>query len=302
MVDREVLPPYIISSDAECLLRRWAHSMEYDLPSATYFQDLKQDLQNNLTKATNTRVDIVTEEELRMGLQAYLVNETSPIISLDRAYINEENTKVAGFIDITRAVKADFTDIGLHPRPGYPTFARQIQLLKLALGPQPVTLVDDVIFSGEGVLEITNLLEKQGIVVKRVIAGIVIGEGQELIQDSADIEVVSVKTYGQVYDEVCQRDFMAGIPLSGRTVISGNDSWSAPYFSPFGHPEKWASIPASAAQKFSRFCLEQSLDVWGEIESIQNESIPAFAVPRRLSTDNSLISITKLLKQHLEAA
>ena len=131
-------------------------------------------------------------------------------------------------------------------------------------GVHEVALVDDVIFSGTVLERIINLLSRINIQVPIICAGIGIGEGINRIK-ATKRQVRCVRTYEKVIDEVCERDFYPGVPLSGR-LLAGGENIGIPYLLPFGNPESWASIPSQQAANFSKFCLRQTISLFDEIE------------------------------------
>ena len=140
-----------------------------------------------------------------------------------------------------------------------------------------------MIFSGDAVIEVAELFRARGTRVSTVLAAIAIGEGCKKIEE-AGIEVKSVVEYEDVKDEICERDFLAGVPFSGRTVYREDGShYSAPYFAPFGLPERWASIDdATAARKLSLYCIERSIELWQKVEDLNKMDILHSFVPRQL--------------------
>lgn len=288
--------PYIVSADAGGLLKRWGAENGFAMPSDAYFNDLAVDLRDELGRATDLDVEVVQQDELRNGMLHLMSGNELPAISLDRAYLTDN--EVDGYIDMTRAVDANFNDLGIRPRPGSAPLAQQLNALRTS-SESPIVLVDDVIFSGEGAVDISKSLAEVNRPVKLIIAGIAIAEGIERLNE-AGIEVACVREYEDVADEVCERDFLAAVPMSGRTVLGENgDHWSAPYFEPFGNAEKWASIPGETAPAFSRFCLSQSVELWSEIEKTSGRKVPVTAVPRKLKMTNGEESITIALRRHL---
>ena len=140
-----------------------------------------------------------------------------------------------------------------------------------------------MIFSGDAVIEVAELFRARGTRVSTVLAAIAIGEGCKKIEE-AGIEVKSVVEYEDVKDEICERDFLAGVPFSGRTVYREDGShYSAPYFAPFGLPERWASIDdATAVCKLSLYCIERSIELWQKVEDLNKMDILHSFAPRRL--------------------
>lgn len=294
----EVRPPYVVSADGFELVQRWAAEEGYKAPSEAYFADYSLELEAALREVTGVNVDVIEHAEIKDGLDDYVAHSIYPVISLDRVYL-QSNPNVAAYIDMTRAVDPEFTDLGLHPRPGRPDLNQQIEELRTEKE-APVVVVDDVIFTGEGIVDLQNRLKKVGRPVTAVFAGIGIGHGVELIKRSG-IDVICLRIYDDVTDEVCQRDFLAAIPFSGRTVIGWDGQvWSAPYLQPFGNPEKWATIPKGRVKEFSRFCLGHSIALWDEVQKHSGMDVPIGLVPRVLTgmSDNGE-SITKFLGRHL---
>jgi hypothetical protein len=146
--------------------------------------------------------------------------------------------------------------------------------------------VDDVIFSGDGAVVLVEKFKAIGLPIANIIAGIGIKEGIDKLR-AAGVVVSCVKSYDDVADEVCERDFLAGVPMSGRTVVGDEGAhWSAPYFEPYGNPEKWASIPSESQRAMSLFCLSQSLRLWDKMEELNGGAIADHDVPRPLKGAN----------------
>jgi hypothetical protein len=299
--------PYVVSADVAGLLGPWAIENDFSLPSQNYFDDLTKDLGTQLRTSTGLDVEIVPETEMRDGMERLVAASPVPVISLDRAYFPDNHPGISSNIDVTRAVRLQtdgngrrtFVSAGaLAPRPGFRPLHEQLEALRSSER-SPITLVDDVIFSGEGAVDLVRKLRAVGRPVDRIIAGIGIREGIDLLE-GIGVEVACVREYEAVADEVCERDFVAGVPMSGRTVLGEDGNhWSAPYFLPFGDPESWASIPSGNCQQFSRFCLERSVYLWSSVEAASDRLVPVSAMPRRLEGLNAQESVTMVLRQHL---
>lgn len=286
--------PYVVSADIAGLIGEWAEENQYISPSKTYLSDVSLDLKDALEEATKAEIIIVEEELIRSGLVRLIEEIEYPVVSLDRAYVKDTDPNLAGFFDMTRAVDKNFNGIGIHPRPGALSINNQLFSFANYSGTeQPIALVDDVVFSGEGIVEIAQKFAEIGRPVRKIITGVGITEGIELVEKN-DIEISVVTEFDEVIDEVCERDFISGVPMSGRTVIDGDVSWSAPYFAPFGDAVRWASIPDEAERKFSEFCLRLSVQLWKDIEAI-NGDIPTTDIPRPLRPLSAHQSISKAL-------
>lgn len=298
------IPPYIVSSDVYGLMRHWAQNSGAELPSEAFFDDNKAALAHDLKMATDAQVEVVDQQELEEGMRKLVDDSDGPVISLDRAYLKTGHEKIIGHVDATRAVNEYHADIGLMPRPGADSLEKQLKAAA-ALHDGHVNLIDDVIFSGDGTLALAERLIAHGQPVRRVYAGIGIAGGIKKIEE-AGIEVICVKTYDDVMDEVCERDFYPGVPMSGRTVLSGDGQhWSAPYLLPMGSVE-WASIQHDRAIAFSASRLICALEMWHGIEEASGRKILASEVPRQLKVPQTLetyagkvLSITEVLQSYL---
>jgi hypothetical protein len=256
-------------------MARWATVSGNALPPRDFFRELTQALQSELGEVFKARVEVVPHDELKAGIDRLAGGSPYPVVSFDRAYADADTPNLIGYIDVTRFVDRTYGDLGVHGRDGYP-FGRSENYNRFYVdskaGPQAIVLVDDVIFSGENLAADIGYLRRLGRPVKQVIAGVGIGEGVRTIE-ATGTAVTSVRYYEDVIDEVCERDFFACVPLSGRTVLdTSNPSyprWSAPYFEPFGNPQKWASVPVQSVERFSRSCLIRSITLW---EAVERES------------------------------
>lgn len=298
IVENNKQNPYVISADVHDLLRKYFFSTGYSLPNEEFFQGLSDEMRSVLREYFGN-VDVVSEVELKTGINKLAAESPYPIIAIDRVYLNRPEIRAyAGAIDMTRTVNEHFEDIEeVSPRPGYPPISKQLQYFKAEI-PSPVTLIDDVIFSGKGILRLSQMLESVGRPVRQVICGIGIAEGVKGLED-VGINVRCIREYQDVIDEVCERDFYACVPFSGRTVVDKNgQNWSAPYFEPFGNPQKWASIPPEQIISFSEFCLSQSITLWRRIEQLSRERVPTHAVPRKIRGLKKDASVSRALTEH----
>jgi hypothetical protein len=305
MKSEQISKPYVVSGDVEGLMRRWStRQTEILIPSATFFADLQEGLKDQLGLCFDGGVVMVSEERLRHELREKISQAGVPIVSMDRAYIDEEAGSQVRYLESTRAVNSQMEDVGLIERNGYGSVDDQIRTLseeiKTNLGTNELCLVDDVIFSGGCMEEVIRKFEKQGMRITRVIVGVGVDEGLDKLEQMG-IEVDCVERFAGVIDEICERDFYAGVPLSGRCVLADNgDVFGAPYFLPFGNPEKWASIPTEKVVPFSRFCVYQSKLLWREVEICSNRIVRPNDLPRRVdfasvNGGSGMVSVVDLL-------
>jgi hypothetical protein len=291
--------PYVVSEDVEGLLSRWSQNTGYAMPDAGFAKELSRELETTLATAVDAPVEMINQGAIKEEMEARMSESEYPIISLDRAYIDQDSPNVQGFIDVTRMVNEDFEGIGLQPRPGYPSIEEQLEALRTA-EVSPITLTDDVIFEGAGALQLAERLEAVNRPVRKIIAGIGITEGIERLQE-AGINVECYRTFDKVVDEICERDFFPGVPMSGRTLRDSQGKyWSAPYINPFGDAEKWASIPKDRALDVSRMCLRLTVQLWSEVERKSGLVIPTNRLPRRLKMVDGDTSVSSSLNRVLE--
>lgn len=269
----ETYKPYLVSADTNRLLSSWAEKNRLLVPTSSYFASLLEELRQVLGSYFN-QAEIISERELVEGLNELVKESSLPVISLDRTYIEANQPQLAGFLDVTRATDENLNSIGLEGRSQALSIPAQVAKFVERYKNRPIALLDDVVFEGKTMLQVVEEFRCQGIPVEKILTGIVIGDGQRLLQENG-LEVTSVvPAYVQVVDEICERDFRIGVPYSGRSVITPDGQQGAPYLLPFGKPVEWASIPEDRAVEFSLFCLWQSLQLWLEIERLSDVKIP----------------------------
>lgn len=256
--------PYVVSADIQVLLATWAVSRGFVLPDKHFFSELRSEF-SVLMKSVFPEFLWVSEEELASGLQNLTSSAREPLLSLERAY-----HRTPYRLEVCRTVDDSNTDAGLYARSGAPRLHTQLDVLRHA-GVSAVSIVDDVIFSGGFLLRILGLFNKVGIKVVTVYTGIAIGEGMSKIW-SEGYRVKCVRFFPEVIDEICERDFFPGVPLSGRTRC-GDGNIGVPYILPFGLMEKWASVPKEYEVAVSRRCIELTTLLFREIGRVSGRAV-----------------------------
>lgn len=281
--------PYVVSADIRFLLRGWAASHSFVLPSDAFFADLREEF-SAFMKKVFTNFELVLEEELSAGI-AELVRQTPATpVSLEKTY-----HATARSLEVARLVNDRGDDCGIGPRAGAKTLLRQFKVLKRA-GLKEVTLIDDVIFSGGFMARLVHLLNKMSLRVPTVCVGIGIEEGVSKLRE-LNCEVRCVRRYKAVIDEVCERDFYPGTPLSGR-LVAKSQNVGMPYILPFGKPKEWATIPEERHRELSRFCLMQTARLFSEIERSSGKTVITQVLPRQVhSLRNGVMSFTEVLRE-----
>jgi len=264
---------YVVSEDLEFVLEQLTATCGFASPPEKSIAQLRNALKQKLQTIFGSAVEMVTAISMRDGIEAALTQVPATPVSLDRLYV-----KCAHHIDMTRSVNMALCGCGETERCGSAPLSVQVQALA-AQGINDITLIDDVIFSGNGIMRLTELCMTHGIAVRAVVVGIAIGEGEQKIA-AHGIPVRAVYRYLRVIDEICERDFYAGLPLSGRNVTEPTRNIGAPYFLPFGKPCEWASVPAEHVETFSQFCIQQNIKLWRAIEVASNTTIQCGDLPR----------------------
>jgi len=265
--------PYVVSGDIRLLLNKWCRRHGFTMPDVSFFRTLRKEFHAIMEDIFNN-YSYVTEEELFHGLRILMRRGGLPTISLDVVYSGSKYS-----MSVTRTVNIDGDDTGVGPRPGAPSIEQQINEI-VELGFTAVALADDVVFTGECINNVCAMLEKRGISVPVVYAGIAVGKGARAIMEK-DRRVECVHWYEQVIDEVCERDFFLGVPLSGRT-IGGDGNTCIPYLLPYGNPGKWATIPELHQEIFSARCFQLTAELWREIERVSNRTVHCCDLDRKV--------------------
>ena len=296
--------PYVVSEDIFGLLNHWGGRTGFVLPDHAFFAHLRARMRAALEGIfPSCAVELLSEDWLRSKIQELVCEGHTrhhlATITLDRVYVGDHFHFA---LDMTRLVDPatlrKFAEIGSRTQePVQRQIANAIGSLRRR-HIREVQLVDDVVFSGmeSGLPEIIRTLSDSGIVVCRLISGVLIGKGQRALAEAfPNLEFDPVTSYETVEDEICERDFYPGVPLSGRLL--GSESGTplvpevgAPYLKPFGDPINWASIPEERVIQWSRFCLLHGAELWREIGRVTGREVHCSEVgrlPRGLPRDNS---------------
>jgi hypothetical protein len=265
--------PYVISADIGLLVKKWADKNSFVSPCGVFFEELRVNFSKFMRKIFPC-FEIVPEKEILEGTSNLVAKTNLPVISLDRVY-----SSYGVNLDIARAINKDWNNKGLRCRAGTPSLLKQFSSLKM-LGIKEAVLVDDVVFSGDLIERVTDLLLKIGINIPIVCCGIGIEEGIQRIKKIKK-EIRCTRVYSQVIDEVCERDFYPGVLYSGR-LLAGSENIGMPYVLPFGNPESWASIPTKHQKNFSKFCIRQAINLFCEIERVSQKTVTCRDINRKL--------------------
>ncbi|MGI8420400.1 MAG: hypothetical protein ACR2LN_07225 [Candidatus Levyibacteriota bacterium] len=271
--ERRSTTPYVVSADIQLLLKPWSERNDFTLPNRSFFDQLRIDFSTRM-QLIFPGFELVSEDELTNGLTEMIKTNGVTPVSLDRVYYRSEPS-----LDLARIVDGEGRNKGVGRRADSPVLLAQFRELTRR-GLAQVALVDDVIFTGDMLERVSGVLEKMGIAVPLIYAGIGIGEGIEKLSQNGR-KVLCVKEYPEVIDEICERDFYPGVPLSGRRVNT-DDNTGVPYILPFGDPGGWASIPRESQGSLSRFCLIQTIKLFNEIEDVSGKLVTCSDLERKV--------------------
>ncbi len=267
--------PYVVSGDIDILLKRWSLRKGFLAPQDRFFSMLQSELSNELGSIFDC-AEVIPSSDLLGSEQILSAGNDVKTITLDRVYSNAPHR-----IELTRTVSADMSDRPITARQDSPDINKQIAALKNFFPEGThIILYDDVIFTGELLEKVCGQLKDAGLIVDKIVCGVGIEAGLNNLA-KLGINIVYVKKYKDVVDQVCERDFYPGVDYSGRTLDTDRRV-GLPYLLPFGKPTKWASIPPNCAIDFSKFCIEQSIKLFQEIERYSNKPVLCSDIDRKL--------------------
>ena len=269
------------------------------LPSSQCLKNLRSRFKSDLTSIFN-RVDVIPQSEMYFILNNLVNNCSYPVVSLDRVYLSK-NSRVEGFLDLTRLRTESKVLLTSRNFPNAFAF-QEVEALSSKLVEKfedsvpEVALADDVIFSGESLIKIIDMLNGRGVRVKEVLSAICVEDTLEKFK-SQGIDIKTGILLKENVDQVCERDFYFGIAQSGMTTMNKfNQVVKTPYFSPFGNPEERASIPSEAVTFFSQGCIDRSIDLWKEMETASGKEILTSDLPEKINNAQEGVRVVDALE------
>lgn len=287
--------PYVISGDTQ----RGLFRSGFPVPNSLFFQSMAENRVGYVQEHFGHPVVLHKDEkDLSIQSTAHVSSCDLPVIALDQVYLDCPYTS----LEVSRLCNSKtLAGQELGSRNGIP-FLQQLDQIAQTLGHCEVQLFDDVIFTAKDLAEkIVPLLKERGITVKRIVVAILIGNGEKKLSElHPEIELDAVHYYPEVLDEVCERDFLAGVPQSGRLFgmngVPVQPKTCAPYFRPWTRNSSgecflydWATLGEknnspemeTKVLEWSRFCLEQSIRLWEEIERLSRRLVHCDDLERR---------------------
>ncbi|PID29098.1 hypothetical protein CR983_04340 [Candidatus Saccharibacteria bacterium] len=193
----------------------------------------------------------VNEYTIRTGMEELAEQTSLPVLNLDDRYLRNSDE----YIGLSRAVVRrgnKYVSSGYASRVGYSSIDDQIAKITQQYAGKELVLADDVVFSGQMIEDLSNMLEKRNIKVRGVIAGIAIGEGVDRVS-RLGVDIEAVESFSDVEDELCERDFTLIRGSGRRSAIEPGcvDGANVLYFDPrWGDPVSWMSLPEGQERSF----------------------------------------------------
>lgn len=223
------------------------------------------------------------EDELALSFNAKLKavrDRGMAVVSLDRIYADSSLTSEDGhyWLDVTRMYDVEGKSTlrpRLHGKFSHMAPDEMVASIAQDLAKKGITqiaLADDVIFSGGSIVKTAEQFAKNGIIVTDVVSCVAIEDGVKALA-KAGIRVDSVRRYEGVLDQICERDFLCGIPQSGVLMMIDGKLVKRPYILPFGDIVKRASVPAHLAVPVSEQLLGVSVKLWRGLENLAGRKI-----------------------------
>lgn len=261
----ETKAPYVITEDIRTISRFGDYHVR-DIV-ARY---ISQSVLLHCTKFVSDSAIMLYEKDLTEW-----ITKVSPEDSVVKTIAYSENLQSPFSLKITRVFDEQFDKITTHqaPRQGYAPL--DVQLVNFGLF-RGHTLIDDIILNGRDCKDIVEMSKLKNVVFDKIIACVATNKGKKVF-NSYGVKVESLYYFDSVIDIICERDFIPGLPFSGRTVIIEDGEYRyAPRLLPWGNPTEWASVPIENASSFSKVCISTAIEFWEEVyPSVRFFEVPA---------------------------
>jgi len=273
---------YILSQDVGILMGKWAERKAFQIPDLSYFNSLTRQVAADLQilfneECKDVKVEIVLADDICKKINTEIrFNKEDFIVSLDRVYFECDFQ-----FEICRVVSFDgkeWIDCGRRARPGSKSLEEQMDQIVDFANNRSIVLTDDGCWTNRTIKEIINGLVARGAKVKEVVFALFFG------RDTQDFGTVIKPIYifsdENVLDWVCERDFIPGVPLGGRTVVGelGDHYFhnvGAYYLFNMGDFRNWASLDFSEdrIKWFTKRRLYQAAELFAQIERLSSRPV-----------------------------
>lgn len=301
---------YLVTEDLSKIISSWCQEQgkPFPDPEGPFYKAIMSSLCDALQRFCFPNGDVKVIDVPRASFadilergrsyDANLLNEFW--VSLDHVYSNVDEKDQNGYeISITRFVDEDGVELRRGPRPesNFDTIREQVLACARCWrdaskdGPRPVVLVDDGTFTGETITTILEELAHEKMYVESVRLGVANPWAINKIAGWVHQTGHSVRFLGclklcpPVFDWVAERDFFAGVPLSGRVVghiendvvrphraEPSGKPFRKPYLAGWGRLGDWAHIE-KGKDRFTRAALDLSITLWEELERLWEQKI-----------------------------
>lgn len=218
---------------------------------------------------------------------------------MDKVYLYEDNVI---YLDCTRLEGSSelVSRYAPNEKNYVATLIENVSKRLESINQKEIILVDDVVFSGGVLSKIIDLFKINNIEVIGIV-GIISSEyGYNFFNKKLPKGLIcSYLMSDNVIDQICERDFYFGIAQSGIYVKENNFICKAPYFLPYGDPNKRASIPKEYEIEFSKGCIKRSIMLWEEIERLSKKDIYMKDLPEIINYTNKNDKVIKILRKEL---
>lgn len=274
---------YLVSQDLWMLFAIWAKKFGFNIPGKAYFAKLSQGIARDLQAAFNrenqsVRVQIISFDRMRRELRKnFCLVPGEMVVSLDKVYFPGDFQ-----LEINRVVcrkDGEWKDLGECNRPGFESINQQLDRIGLKVNGNNIIVVDDGCWSGGSISRVVKELRDRNVHIGKVLVGVYIDSGKL----SLDVPLKSAIRFSadSVTDWICERDFILGAPLGGRTVVvdscdeMGNSSYGAYYLYGMGDYANWASLQfeEGSVKLFTRQCVERAISLFETIEHFSKKFV-----------------------------
>lgn len=286
--------PYPYPQDICGLLTDWSRETGYTIPKVSPYQNALERAVASVFSGIETIPESVMLATAQRAVDTCRKKNLA-CISIDNVYMPQVKSPLPSYLDITRLVDASFKPTGLGQRSQKSgDLESQLSLLRQKIGNQRALIYDDVAWEGSTLSLVIDTARRVGITIAEVQVAIGIGEAISVVQKK-NLPCRATYYYLAVEDTVSERDYLAGAPNSGRTILTSQGVMGAPYVKPLGET-KWGSIPKERADDFSLACLQIALDFWSKSEQLSGCSIPTLALAKPPYVLGEQTSIVKALQ------
>ena len=304
----EIINSGVVFSNDIDLILKGKNALKYSyqdngliIPDKSFIDNIRDDFEKETSRAYEDNITIVSEEEMAYYMNKFIQGYVgdAPIVSMDEIYIDCDNKTIFS-LDCTRITGKSGLVSRINPNQenGVIKQVKRLANIFKENNTKEIVLIDDVVYSGSVISQITDMFANEGINVISVICAI--------STEDAYIKFNQEMKYGlkcgylmkkDVIDEICERDFYFGIAQSGMFKEVDGKFYKAPYFLPFGDPVARASVSKDKAESFSKSCINRSLMLWEEIEKKSNKKVLMKYLPEPILNTSKDEEVVKILRR-----